>query len=562
MHTRRSLFLLAHLISVLALAVTSCAPSAAPAPKPTTAPARAETAAPKPTGSSTPPAATPKPAADQPRYGGTLQLMEYADPPHLDIHQSTTMLLLQPLMPVYNGIVQYDPLDPQKVVGDLAEKWDISPDGKVYTFNLAKGVRWHDGKAFAAEDARFNLERMLDPKTRCPRIEYLRNIDKIEAPDTNTLKLTLKQPQNILPLLATGWILMLPPHIIQAKGDMKKDVLGTGPFRFKEYASGVLWRVEKNKDYYIKDRPYLDGIVTYILRDVASRMAAFRTGKIHLTMASSAAVTKSQVEAILKTNPDTVVHPWDPIAPNGIDINHKVKPWNDVRVRRAADLAIDRQQAIKVVGEGDGFVGSHFPYWGLSTEELVKRPGFGQSKDADRAEAKRLLAEAGYPNGFKTKMLIRTTPEYVKLAQFHQDQLRTVGIDAAIDQQDSSIVLRNETEGTFELLSRGNARALYDPAELGKKYLTGAHDAGTSGGLPGYSSPRYDELFAKQAAILDPAERKKVVHQMDELLLEESPAIWSMWRAASILGSPKVRNFKPGLGNYNNFRFQDVWLTP
>ncbi|MBI2908542.1 MAG: hypothetical protein HYX92_12930 [Chloroflexi bacterium] len=119
-------------------------------------------------------APTGTPVATQPRYGGNLLLMENADPPNLDIHQSITIYLLHPLMPVYNGIVQYDPLDPEKIIGDLAESWDISPDAKEYTFRFRKGVKWQDGKAFAAEDAKFNLERMLDPKTRSPRIEYLK----------------------------------------------------------------------------------------------------------------------------------------------------------------------------------------------------------------------------------------------------------------------------------------------------------------------------------------------------------------------------------------------------
>lgn len=553
------------LVSVLA----SCAPAAAPTAAPTGAapilqPAAKPAASPeaKPAGTSAPPSPSPKPAVEQPTYGGTLLLNEAADPPNLDMHTSLTVYLLHPLMPVYNGIVQYDPLDPNKVIGDLAEKWEVSPDGKVLTFRLHREVRWHDGKVFTANDAKFSLERMMDPKTRSPRAEYLKPIENMEAPDAGTLKLNLKQAFNLVPLLAQGWMLVLPPHVIQAKGDMRRDAMGTGPFKLKEYSPGILWKLERNKDYFIKGRPFLDGVITYIIRDSSVRAAAFRTGNVHITVAGSTAVTRSQVESIVRTNPKTVVHPYDSLGTMGVDINHNARPWGDVRVRKAATLAIDRESAIKVVGEGDGFIASHFPRWGVPSDELLKRPGWRQAKEADRAEARRLLAEAGYPDGFKVRVLVRSTGEHVKAAQFVQDQLRTVGIEAVLDQQDPGIVLAWEQEGKYEVLGRGGSYYLYDPYDIGKKYVTGAALAGTSGALQGYSSPKYDELFYKQGAMLDEVERRKVVREMDEVLLEEVPAIIYMWRAANVLASPRVRNYKPGVGGYNNFRSQDVWLAP
>ncbi|MBI2908551.1 MAG: hypothetical protein HYX92_12975 [Chloroflexi bacterium] len=563
---KKDLFVVVQVLVGLALALASCAPATSAPPTPMAASA-APTKAVTPTDANVakdaaPPAATPKPAGEQPRYGGILALNEYGDPPNLDVHSSVNGALLRPIMPIYNGIVQYDPLNPEKVIGDLAEKWEISPDAKSYTFHFAKGIKWQDGKPFTAEDAKYNLQRMQDPKVRSPRAEYLKSIDKMEVPDADTLKLTLNASYALLPMLAIGWMMMMPPQILQVKGDMKKDAMGTGPFKLKDYASGVMFSVVKNKDYFRKDRPYLDGINTYIIKDAAARIAALRTGQVHITIASSAAVTRSQAEAIKKTNPEMVIYDWDTIGTYGVDFNHKIKPLNDVRVRKAVDLAIDRQQAIKVMGDGEGFVASHFPHWGFPPEELVKRPGWRQSKEADRAEAKRLLAEAGYPNGIKARMLARNTQEHLRVAQFHQDQLRTIGIDVTIDPQDPGIVVQWESEGKFEIQNRPNARYLYDPNEVGKKYLSTAAVSGTSGGVWGYNSPKYDELFTKQSAMLDEAERRKVVRQMDDILLEEVPAVISMWRMATIMANPKVRNFKPGLGNYNNYRSQDIWLAP
>ncbi|MBI2908483.1 MAG: ABC transporter substrate-binding protein [Chloroflexi bacterium] len=540
-------------LTVLGLLVASCSVGTAPETRP-------KAAQPKPASSPAAPAGVPKAAVGEPRYGGTLSLTGWGDPPHLDLHTATTNQLLHPIMPVYSGLVQYDPLDPSKIIGDLAEKWDTSPDGKVLTFNLPRDVRWHDGKPFSSADARFSLERMRDPKTGSPRESYLWPVEKFEAPDANTLKITLKYPFNLLPLLAVGWMLMLPKHMIETKGDMKRDVLGTGPFKFKEYSAGVLWQLEKNKEYFVKGRPYVDKIVTYIIKDPATRLAAITTGQVHLTSATSLAVRRSAMESVRKSNPGIVVHKFDSVGSNEMTLNHKVKPWDDIRVRRAADLAIDRQAAMKVLGEGDGFLASWLPYWGVPTEDLVKRPGWRDSKDADRAEAKKLMSEAGYSGGFKTKMLSRTGGDYEKLAQFIQAELRTIGIEAAIDLQDSVNYLSWPREGKFEHMARTAGYNIYDPYETGKKFLTDAAKT-VSAAAWGYSSPKYDDLFTKQGGVLDPTERKTVVREMDELLLQEVPNVLIMWRSAYVLASPKLRNYKPGNGDANNFRSQDVWLA-
>ncbi|MBI2908532.1 MAG: hypothetical protein HYX92_12880 [Chloroflexi bacterium] len=565
--TRHYMLLSVQVLTVLGLALAGCAPAVAPAPtaKPAApAAAKAPTAAPAKPAPPTPqpaaPTSSPKPAAEQPRRGGTLFLNEAGDPPNFDAHSAPGVALLHPVMPVYNGLVQYDPLDPSKVIGDLAKTWEYSTDGKLLTFHLLEGVKWHDGKAFAAPDAKFSLERMMDPAVRSPRAEYLKPIDKVEATDAVTLKITLKQAFNIVPLLAQGWMLMLPPHVIQAKGDMKKDIMGTGPFRFKDYAPGVMWRVEKNKDYFIKDRPYLDGITIYIIKDGTARAAAFRTGNVHVTMTGSGSVTPGQVDSIVKAKPATQVFKTVSLNSAELSMNQTAKPWDDVRVRKAADLAVDREAGIKVL-EGQAYIASHFPDWGVPNEELLKMPGWRPPKEDDRAQARKLLADAGYPNGFKGKMLVKSSTDMMRNAQFLQDQLRTVGIDLTLDVQDATIITLWEQEGKFETFGRGNSRYLLDPYDVGKRYVTGAHRAGASGAPPGYSSPKYDELYYKQGSILDETERKKVVKQMDQIALDEVPALLFLWNSITLLASEKLNNYKPGFGSYNNFRWQNVWLS-
>ncbi|MFH1487089.1 MAG: ABC transporter substrate-binding protein, partial [Chloroflexota bacterium] len=161
-------------------------PSATPAPKPSATPAAKPAASPaaKPAATPAAPTPSPKPAGEQPKYGGVLTKIVYDDPPSLDAHQETSAVTLWVVGAVYNGLLEYDPLENQKVISDLAEKWEVNPDGTSYTFYLRQGVKWHDGKPFTAEDARFSLERIVRPPkgTRGPRVGVFGSVDKIEAP--------------------------------------------------------------------------------------------------------------------------------------------------------------------------------------------------------------------------------------------------------------------------------------------------------------------------------------------------------------------------------------------
>ncbi|MBI2907643.1 MAG: hypothetical protein HYX92_08320 [Chloroflexi bacterium] len=265
MHGKK--LLVASLSMIVALPLTTCSPAvtAVKAVTPTTF------AVPTPTAKS---------RGAEPNYGGTLLSAINNTIPHFDMHQETTFSMQFPLSSSYDMLVRNDAMEEDKIVGNLARSWDISPNGLIYTFRLQEGVKFHDGTSLVAEDVKFNLDRVIFPPKGMisPRKPLYEAVEKVETFDPVTLRIFLKRPQaSFLQLLSIEKNFVFLPRIIREKGDMKKDVLGTGPFKFVSYTEGVSFKVQKNPDYFVKGRPYLDGITIYVMIDETARVAALRT---------------------------------------------------------------------------------------------------------------------------------------------------------------------------------------------------------------------------------------------------------------------------------------------
>ncbi|MBI2906336.1 MAG: hypothetical protein HYX92_01630 [Chloroflexi bacterium] len=561
-----ALFFASLLVAVGPL-VASCAPAASPAPTAKPA-AKAEPTAAAKAAATTPatgPTATPKPAADQPRPGGVLTRTNPEDPAHLDVHQATAVSAQLGLANVYNGLVRFAPVDVNKVIPDIAERWEVSADARVFTFRLRQGVKWHDGKPFTSEDARFSLERMAfwkENKIISPRGgAMLSGVEKVETPDANTVKVTLKYPSaSFLGNAASGWVLVLPKHVLQAKGDMKKDAIGTGPFKWKSWNFGVSQELVKNPDYFMKGLPYLDGVTIYPIKDESTRFAAFRTGQVRMTGIASKALTHAQAAQVRKEMGDKVVVVTHPAAMRHLFfMNFKKKPWDDIRVRQAIDLAFDRQAAL-AVNSGVGMLGAAMHpkgAWGIPEDEMAKMPGFGQPKDRDIAKAKSLLAEAGYPSGFKTEVIIRTGGISEAEGVVAKDHLAKIGVDVSLKIVDSathhSRLDQHDFDSSFLLAS--------DPTDDPDAIFSAYYITGGSMNFGQFSDKQVDELFAKQTAMLDEAERKKVVIDIQKRILELAAYSIVFWDAYNMGFWREVRGYKPGFGPYTHNSLDRVWLA-
>lgn len=552
-------------LAVLGLLSASCAPAAAPTQVAAgTAPAQPPGVAQKalqPTAPPTGPLATPKPSPDTPHDGGLVTRAFPRDVTSFDVQRESGADVSLSIFNVYQGLVRLDPIGHQKVMPELAETWDVSPDGKVYTFRLMKGVKWHDGTRFTVDDAKYSLDRMHNPKefkTVSPRGEgLLKAMEASEIVDEGTIKITLKYPSaSFLPNIATGWVAIEPKHILLDKGDMRRDLVGTGPFKMKEFNSNVSLELQKNPDYYIKGLPHLDGIKFFTIKDDATRFAAFRTGAVKITFVGIYGLAPAVADMVKRDMADkATVHEHDAQTRQTIVFNITHKPWDDVRVRKAVDLAFDRQAAIKV--NGRGYVGSiYVAPWGMKPDEVSKLPGYRQPKDADIAEAKRLMTEAGFPNGFKTTLLSPSGGFAERQVVVAKDQLAKLGIEAEVQVVEYATFWERARRQAFDLISATRTDNTSDPDEpLYTYYATTGDNWGH------YSDKNIDELIDKQASTLDTKVRETIVSDIEKRILDQVPMSVIFWDVFQTGAWKEIRNFSPGPGIHPWGKLDQVWLA-
>lgn len=556
----RKLFITASCLLALAVLVAGCAPAATPTPTPKS-PAASPTGAPVgvPTPKPAVPIPTAKPSAEEPRYGGTLALAHFADPVELDPMWNPSISTQGLVTSSYNGLVEYDPVQNDKIVARLAEKWDVSGDGKVITFHLRKNVRWHDGKPFQASDVQKTIASWQDPPKgkQWFQVSLANMINSVEVVDSNTVKVTLKQRQNsFFGWLATVFAVIAPGHILDAQqGRMKNVVMGTGAFKFRRFDDGVVYEAVKNKDFFMPGMPYLEGLTMWIIKDDSTRFAAFRSGRVHVTN-PFAAVSASNAESVGKQMPDAAVMRIKNLNCLSFAPQHTRGPWKDIRVRRAASLAFDRQAAVQVLAQGFGSIGTPIPpgTWSMPLDELKQLPGYRQPKDADIVEAKRLLAEAGYPEGFDDKIVTRAgDTKYENIAIFSRDQLRKVGIRLELDLQERATWSRARANKDFNTLAVPVACQFAEPGGALIYYGPGNDFA--------YESAKRDEAIAAYEMAADQASRVQASRRLEQVLLDEVPYAVLAWEEAAVAYWKHVKNLHPWVGHQNNNKWAQVWLA-
>ena len=518
--------------------------------------------APAPAPSLSGPTSTPTTGKAAPKRGGVLLVATHGDPDTYDVHQETGLPTIISLRNVYEGLVKYDYLRHSEIVPELAERWDVSADGTVYTFRLRANVKWHDGRPFTADDAAYSLMRMAHPENYnsvSPRgSALLAALDKVDVTDPSTIRVTLKIPSaSFLPSLATDWILMMPKHTIQAAGDMKRTVNGTGPFVWVKHGRGVSIELVKNKAYHDQSLPYLEGITFYTILDGNTRFAAFRAGRVRMTSMGGSSLTSQQAEILQREMADRVtVKEHSALARFVLLTNVAREPFNDPRVRQAVHLALDRKNLIKVDANA-GVIGAAMPSqgaWGFTPDELGNLPGYRQPRDTDVAEAKRLLSEAGYGKGLKVGILGLAGRN--QLAPVVQQQMATVGINIQpIEENVLPVVYERFAAGRFDLALFPFSEALDDPDLFFALYTTGS-----TRNYGGFSDKQIDELFQQEKQTLDVAQRKALVRKAQQRLLDLAVHPILFWNVSKRAWWNEVKDYLPAPGSFVNLKMDRVWL--
>jgi peptide/nickel transport system substrate-binding protein len=532
------------------LAACAPAPAAAPPSAPTTAPAApagaAPTAAPKPAAATSPPsgqtAAAPTTAAGTPKRGGTFTVIIDADPPSLNPMTSQVNQTFWPSNQIYDTLVKYDKdFNP---IPWLAKSWNISPDGKTFTFDLVSGVKWHDGRPFSSADVSF-LFKEAGPKNSNIYGLVMKELQEVDDKDPNKIVLRFDQPVgSLMAYLGDPNFNILPRHIY-ADGDPKTNPansqpIGTGPFKFKEWARGDHLTLERNPDYWQSGLPYVDQVVFRFVNNPAAAVSSLEQGG-----ASFVFTLIQPIDAQRLKGSRSVVTAAPSVLARTLDLwpNMRNKPLDNLQVRQALSLAVDRDRMVSDVAFGQtqtarGPIGSLSPYFDSSLPELKR----------DVAKANQLLDQAGLAQGaggtrFPLKLLVVSSQaQFVKTSEIVKENLADVGV--AVD------ILAGETTTTLDAIFKrwefdlavysmplGPEPSLQLPAWLGTEGQNHAYFSNAEG----YSNKMVDDLTAEAQRTVDRAQRGQLYNRIQQQIMADLPLI-PLWEPIFISGYGKDWN--------------------
>jgi peptide/nickel transport system substrate-binding protein len=449
----------------------------------------------------------------------------------LDPALITAAASFQIIAPVYDQLVSFDADNqPQP---SLAESWE-TPDDTTFVFTLREGVTFHNGRALTAEDVKYSLERIANPDTKSPWASQLEPITAIEALDDRTVQMTLSEPYGpLLATLSSGWAAIVPQEEVETSGDLQATMVGTGPFALTEYTADTRTVMSAFGGYWESGLPELGTLTWSILPDESSRLAAIRTGEIGLTTLADAASVElaGQSEGVQVINQETTDYYL-------LGLNTQEAPFDNVAVRQAISLAVDRQAIMDTVFFGNGSVtGPIVPTLGDWATPVDQLPLY--SRDLDRA--KELLAEAGLEDGFTMSIVASPLyPEFINIALVIQQQLQEVGITVELDQVEWGTFIDRWVARDFQSFVSFNGsgndpdRALYPTL----------HTGGSVNAFQ-FSDEAIDSLLEQGRTTLDPAQRQEIYREAEQKIAEAVPAIFVSTRLAYFAHRDDVTGFEP-----------------
>jgi peptide/nickel transport system substrate-binding protein len=518
-------------------------------------------------GKSREPAPAPHPNA---KRGGVLMAMHREDLAQgFSIHETATVSTSWPVMPCFNNLVLFDPFKPVEtldtIIPELAERWSWQDGYRNLVFFLRKGVKWHDGQPFTAKDVKYTFDVVREAKDAPaklrinPRKDWYANVESVEAADTHTVIFHLKRPQpSLLMMLASAYSPVYPAHVPLT--EFRSRCVGTGPFKLKEWRKGESIELMRNPDYWVPNRPHLDGIKYVIIQERGTRFAALQAGRLDISFPAEA--TKAIADQLKASGAKLVFHQ---VANNNNDnllMNITRPPFDNVKVRRAISLAMDRRGYVKTVTQGGAVPGPSmlpkpYGFWGLADKDLVTLPGYGNPAE-NKATARKLLAEAGFTaqNPLRVEMATRAIPTYIDFASFVVAELKTVGIEAALKQIETAQWHPIVTRKDYQMGANVTGLGVDDPdANFYENYACGSPRNYT-----GYCDEGVMKMIDAQSQELDVQKRAALVAQIQRKLEEDAARPVMGWRLDYFPMATYVKNLVPHNNIYNFGRMQEVWL--
>src|SRR2546426_4646857 len=494
-----------------------------------------------------------RPSASTKPYkrGGLLPRASAWDPPVIDPRHTQSVGLFQFAGLTSNRLVRYPFADEASgpadlaLKGDLAESWQSSADFRVWTFKLRQGVKWQNlpplnGRELVAADVKYCFEAYAKEGVQAFTFQ---EIEAIETPDRYTLRVHLKTPNTLFAHnVAEPVTVIFAREVLEEDGDLKKRLIGTGPYILKEHTRKVRIVLARNLDYFDKGRPYIDEYVILSTPDAATRLAAFRTGQSDILWVASL----SEVEIVRKTNPSAVVQEVkNTLAPFGLALAQDRPPFNDVRVRRAISMAIDRQKQVDTVFEGHGMLGWGVPYI-YYQDKPPTAAQLGPWWQFRPADAKKLLAEAGHPNGFETTLFYyEYYPQMTSQVQLvQQDLKKNLNINIKITKLDYTTYYGRYVEGQWDGMAWGFQSG--HAVGLDERTYVYMHSKSTKNFFR-VSDPVLDELVTKLRQTPDRAEQRATARRIVDREYDQVLRMWMPWGTIFVLFQPHLRNVAGGV---------------
>lgn len=413
----------------------------------------------------------------------------------------------------------------------LAVEWETPDNCKTWIFTLRQGVTFHDGTPFDAHAVKFHFDRILDPKTAATRRRNIADVERIEVLDDYHVAFHMAAPNCVLPEKLSGAFASIPsPTALQAPGDkvpgdrFARNPVGTGPFRFVDWTPDIAIRLEKNPDHWDAENYHIERLEFRPVRENTTRLILLEQGVLDMADIAFPQVT------VARKSPDFNLQSVPSLSIRYVGFNTKKPPFSDVRVRRAANYAVNKQDLIKYMffGVGEPARGPIPPVLPAANPNV---PDYAYDPEKARA----LLAEAGYPDGFEASFWTQETGTYWKTTEGSVEYLRDIGIDVNIKILDNAVywdkfdeyLLPDGTafptkEGVFDIFVGGwvggeTAHGFLEPLFLGGSYSNSAF----------YDNPTINRMLAEYKTLPDPLERRKLYKEMQQIIVEDAPWIFA-----------------------------------
>ena len=491
-----------------------------------------------------PGAETPAEEAEQPKYGGVLKVAIQADVAGLDIYTSSSYSSSLIWEQVYEGLLRYTP--EMRIVPCLAESYEVT-DPLTYVFTLRRGVKFHNGREMTSADVKYSLERVRDPDVGCPRAHYIEAVDTIETPDDYTVIFHLSHPFSPLLSYVASSMLAIVPDGIAEEVDLRTTLVGTGPFKFVENIPNTRTVVEKNPDYWQEGKPYLDGIEFIPLPEDRSRTDNIVTGNVDY----ADQIPQKDID-ILKDNEDLRLEGGLATLYDFLFFNLRNPPFDNIKVRQAISMALDRKAMTNVVLYGHGYAqtcGNIAPWsWAFYDCGLYDEP--------NPEKAKQLMVEAGYPDGFSA--VLKCGAPYkaqIDAAQMVKEAIAPLGIEVEVVPVEWGTYLDDLLNTyNFEIAIVGWMGAT-DPDE----WLYNHYHSEGQYNLWAYNNPRVDELLEEARMLVTNEERKPLYDEIQKTVAEEAPVAFFFLYEQYEAVRNNVKGYKH-MPNQTKITFVDSWL--